>query len=114
MSVKIASFLLLVICSIALPNEDQLTLASSLIVGRDDEKDLYNWQCKVCDSTNKPTHAHIIEEKEKDIKCIITVYKDLIILAFRYTNTALNVWQDILYPLQVKILHYSDQSRWNM
>jgi hypothetical protein len=23
------------------------------------------------------------------------------ILAFRYTNTALNVWQDILYPLQV-------------
>jgi hypothetical protein len=23
------------------------------------------------------------------------------VLAFRYTNTALNVWQDILYPLQV-------------
>lgn len=22
-------------------------------------------------------------------------------LAFRYTNTALNVWQDILYPIQV-------------
>lgn len=36
MSIKIASFLLLILCSIALPYEDQLTLASSLIVGRDD------------------------------------------------------------------------------
>lgn len=27
------------------------------------------------------------------------------VLAFRYTNTALNVWQDILYPLQVKDEH---------
>ena len=33
----------------------------------------------------------------------MSVYKEYIILAFRYTNTALNVWQDILYPLQVKI-----------
>lgn len=32
---KIVSFLLLLICCFALPREDQLTLASSLMVGRD-------------------------------------------------------------------------------
>lgn len=26
-------------------------------------------------------------------------------MAFRYTNTVLNVWQDILYPLQIKDEH---------
>ena len=86
-----------------IPYDDQMTLASSLIVGRDDQSDLYNWDCKVCDPSNKPIHAHIIEEKAKDIKCIITVYSKFMILAFRYTNTALNVWQDILYPLQVTL-----------
>ena len=108
MSIKVALLALLIAISISLPYDDQLTLASSLIVGRDGYEELIAWNCKVCDSSNKPLHAHIIEEKEKDIKCIITVYKDLIILAFRYTNTALNVWQDILYPLQVnKILFRS-------
>ncbi len=41
----------------------------------------------------------------KDIKCILSVYPSFIILAFRYTNTALNVWQDILYPLQIEDEH---------
>ena len=94
--------LLLAVVAFSIPYEDQMTLANSLIVGRDDYSDLYNWDCKVCDSTNKPIHTHFIEEKAKDIKCIISVYSKFMILAFRYTNTALNVWQDILYPLQVK------------
>lgn len=55
----------------------------------------------MCDASNKPLHAHFIEEKAVDIKCILAVYSDFVVLAFRYTNTALNVWQDILYPLQV-------------
>lgn len=33
------------------------------------------------------------------------------ILAFRYTNTALNVWQDILYPLQIKDEHTCDKCK---
>lgn len=94
---------LLAVLVISIPYDDQIALANSLIVGRDDHSDLYNWECKVCDSTNKPIHAHPIEEKAKDIKCILTVYSKFIVLAFRYTNTALNVWQDILYPLQVNL-----------
>lgn len=95
--------LLLVLFTIAfnLPYEDQIALANSLIVGRDDLQDLYDWECKVCTPENKPIHAHAIEEKAVDIKAIMTVYDNFIVLAFRYTNTALNVWQDILYPLQV-------------
>jgi hypothetical protein len=41
-----------------------------------------------------------------DIKCIVSVYSSFIVLAFRYTNTALNVWQDILYPLQVTSMQH--------
>ncbi len=44
----------------SIPYEDQITLANSLIVGRDDYSDLFNWECKVCDSTNKPIHTHPI------------------------------------------------------
>lgn len=44
----------------SIPYEDQITLANSLIVGRDDYSDLYNWECKVCDSSNKPIHTHPI------------------------------------------------------
>lgn len=104
MSLKIVIFLSIVAVLSCLPHDDQLTLASSLIVGRDGYDELYAWNCKVCDNSNKPIHAHIIEEKEKDVKCIITLYPDHLILAFRYTNTAQNVWQDILYPLQVNSL----------
>ncbi len=99
--IKFVVLLAVIGLSVSIPYDDQMTLASSLIVGRADYSDLYNWECKVCDASNKPVHAHIIEEKAKDIKCIITVYSKFMILAFRYTNTALNVWQDILYPLQV-------------
>jgi hypothetical protein len=102
--IKFVVLLAVIGLSVSIPYDDQMTLASSLIVGRADYSDLYNWECKVCDASNKPVHAHIIEEKAKDVKCIITVYPKFIILAFRYTNTALNVWQDILYPIQVAFL----------
>jgi hypothetical protein len=39
------------------------------------------------------------------------VYPTFVILAFRYTNTALNVWQDILYPLQIKDEHTCDKCK---
>ena len=98
---RVLIFGILCLFASSLPFEDQRLLANSLIVGRDDYSDLYNWDCKVCDDTNKPIHAHPIENKKSDVKCIISVYEDMIVLAFRYTNTALNVWQDVLYPLQV-------------
>lgn len=98
---KVVLIGILFVIAASLPFEDQRVLANSLIVGRDDYQDLYNWECKVCDSINKPIHAHFVEETNVDVKCIISVYEDMIVLAFRYTNTALNVWQDILYPLQV-------------
>lgn len=93
--------LTLLYLAVSLPYEDQMALANSLLVGRDDLSDLYEWNCKVCDNSNKPIHSHFIEEKAVDIKSIISVYPTFVILAFRYTNTALNVWQDILYPYQV-------------
>ncbi len=92
-------FLIFLTLAASIPREDQLALANSLMSGNND--DISNWSCKVCDNSNKPLHAHIIEEKAVDIKCIISVYANDIYLAFRYTNTALNVWQDILYPLQI-------------
>lgn len=45
----------------SLPYHDQMCLANSLIVGRDNDEDLITWTCKVCDSSNKPLHAHSIE-----------------------------------------------------
>ena len=103
MKFKIIAFLILISAAFSLPYIDQITLANSLIVGREDNADLYAWTCKVCGMDNKPIHAHVIEEKSVDIKCIMSVYEDFIVLAFRYTNTALNVWEDILYPIQVKV-----------
>lgn len=56
-----AFILLALVCLAAsLPYEDQMTLTNSLIVGRDDLSDLYEWTCKVCDPSNKPKHAHIV------------------------------------------------------
>ena len=92
--------------TLSIPYVDQRCLANSLIVGRDDFQDLYNWECKACDASNKPRHSHPIEESAKDVKCILSVYDEnggYIVLAFRYTNTVQNVWEDILYPFQVNI-----------
>ena len=87
------------VCS--LPYNEQMLLANSMIVGRDDHQDLINWECNVCDESNRPLHAHNIENKGKDIKCTLSTYPKFHVLAFRYTNTVLNVWQDILYANQV-------------
>lgn len=108
---SIIVFLIFLTIAASIPEPDQMCLASSLIVGRDDDEDLINWTCKVCDSSNKPIHAHSIEEKAVDVKCILSVYPNYVILAFRYTNTALNVWQDILYPYQVKDDHTCDKCK---
>ena len=97
--ILLALTLLALVC--AIPHDDQMLLANSMIVGRDDQMDLINWECVVCNTTNKPLHAHYIEEKAKDIKCILATYPKFHVLAFRYTNTLLNVWQDILYANQV-------------
>ena len=74
MQFKLIAFLLLIQFAISLPYIDQITLANSLIVGRDDNADLFDWTCKVCNLENRPVHAHVIEEKSVDIKCIISVY----------------------------------------
>ena len=87
--------------TVSLPYVEQMLLANSMIVGKDDHSDLVNWECNVCDGTNRPLHYHYIEENVKDIKCVLSVYPTFVVLAFRYTNTLLNVWQDILYENQV-------------
>ncbi len=63
MSLKIFILCAIFALALSLPRDDQLTLASSLIVGRDSYDDLFAWNCKVCDTMNKPIHAHVIEEK---------------------------------------------------
>jgi hypothetical protein len=99
---KVALACLLLFClGSALPYVEQMLLANSMIVGRDDMQDLINWDCNVCLPENRPLHTHYIEEKEKDVKCVLSVYPTFIVLAFRYTNTLLNVWQDVLYANQV-------------
>ena len=100
MGSKLLLLALIAAVAVAIPAVDQMLLTNSLIVGR--TEDLVYWICNVCDDTNKPLHSHYIEENEKDIKCILSVYPNYVVLAFRYTNTALNVWQDVLYPLQVE------------
>ena len=53
-------FLALIYVISAIPYDDQMALANSLIVGRDGDTTLYDWTCKVCDASNKPLHAHFI------------------------------------------------------
>jgi hypothetical protein len=100
MGIKFIFLALISVLVSAIPHTDQMLLTNSLIVGR--TEDLIYWICNVCDDSNRPQHTHYIEESEKDIKCILSVYPNYVVLAFRYTNTALNVWQDVLYPLQVE------------
>ena len=55
----------LTLCLLALattlPYVEQMLLANSMIVGRDDQLDLVNWECNVCEESNRPLHAHYIE-----------------------------------------------------
>lgn len=84
----------------ALPWNDQVVLANSLIVGRSEDLEL--WICATCDDSNRPIHSHYILNKKTEIKCVLSVYPEYVVLAFRYTANALNLWQDILYPFQSK------------
>lgn len=59
MKVVVACLFLLSL-SAALPYVEQMLLANSMIVGRDDKQDLINWDCNVCSSENKPLHSHYI------------------------------------------------------
>jgi len=111
MSFKTLLFACLLASSLALPYVDQMLLSNSMIVGREDQLDLVNWECVVCDSSNRPLHAHYIEEKAKDIKAILSVYPTFVVLAFRYTNTLQNVWQDILYANQVVDISVCDNCK---
>lgn len=58
---KAILLLSLIAMALALPYVEQMLLANSMIVGRDDQLDLINWECNVCDSTNRPLHSHYIE-----------------------------------------------------
>jgi hypothetical protein len=53
--------LVLVTLGSCLPYVEQMLLANSMVVGRDDIDDLALWDCNVCDSSNRPLHAHYIE-----------------------------------------------------
>lgn len=59
---KTILLLSLIAMAIALPYVEQMLLANSMIVGKDDQLDLINWECNVCDSSNRPLHSHYIEE----------------------------------------------------
>lgn len=48
--------------------------------------------------------SYIIEEKAKDVKCSLSLYEEYTVLAFRYTATLQNVYQDILWAFQVDFL----------
>lgn len=45
-----------------------------------------------------------MEEKQKDVKAILSVYEEYTVLAFRYTATIKNVAQDILWAFQVEFI----------
>ena len=83
----------------SLPFKHQIALLNSLEVGR--EEDPMVWTCAGCDEDFKPIRSHIIEEDEVKIKSILSVYEEYTVLAFRYTANLKNVWQDLLYPIQV-------------
>ncbi len=59
--IKVWLIALFVIFTTSLPYVEQMAWANSLIVGRDDLSDLYEWTCKVCNASNRPLHAHIVE-----------------------------------------------------
>lgn len=86
----------------ALPWKSQIALVNSLEVGRDE--DPLTWGCVGCDESNKPLTSYIIEEKAKDVKCSLSLYEEYTVLAFRYTATIKNVFQDILWAFQVDFI----------
>jgi hypothetical protein len=94
----------LFIClSLSIPYDQQLALVNSLQVGRDEDPTV--WSCVGCDEDNKPLQSYVIEDKSVEIKAILSVYEEYTVLAFRYTANVKNIWQDILWAIQVQDEH---------
>ena len=64
------------------------------------------WTCAGCESDTKPLNSQIFENTNTKIKSIISAYEEYTVLAFRYTANLKNVWQDLLYPIQVDFLSF--------
>lgn len=98
-SISITVLAVLVCLTVSIPFEQQIALLSSLEVGR--LEDPMAWTCVGCESDNKPIQSFVIEETEVQIRCILSVYEEHTVLAFRYTANLKNVWQDLLWAFQV-------------
>ena len=85
--------------TLALPFKHQIALLNSLESVRNEEP--MTWNCAGCDEDTRPTRSHVVEEDEVKIRAILSVYEEYTVLAFRYTANLKNVWQDLLYPIQV-------------
>ena len=87
---------------LSIPFQDQVALANSLLFGKKSDPD--KWICKVCNDKNKPLSIPLLlENTQIDIATFISVYKNFVVLAFRYTDTLKNVKQDILYFTQTEV-----------
>lgn len=104
MKYSILILLSLIAFTLALPYKHQLALVNSLEVGRNEDPMV--WACTGCDEDNKPLNSYVIQETSKEIRAILSVYEEYTILAFRYTANVKNVFQDILYPIQVDFLPF--------
>lgn len=97
---KAALLLTAIFClSATLPFREQISLLNSLQVGR--LEDPNDWTCVGCEDWNKPIHSYVIEEPNVEIRSILSVYDEYTVLAFRYTANAKNLWQDVLWAIQV-------------
>jgi hypothetical protein len=92
----------LLVLGSTIPWKSQIALLNSLEVGR--AEDPMVWACAGCDSSNKPLQSAIIEDNKKDVKSILSLYPEYTVLAFRYTANLHNVYQDILWAIQVDLL----------
>lgn len=63
------------------------------------------WGCADCYDNNKPLTSVIIESRQHDVKAILSVYEEYTVLAFRYTATLKNIFQDLLWSIQVQDEH---------
>jgi hypothetical protein len=95
-------FATLALLAVSLPFAHQIALENSLQVGRNEDPMV--WSCAGCEEANKPISSHVVEETAVQIRAILSVYEEYTVLAFRYTANLKNVWQDLLYPIQVDFL----------
>jgi hypothetical protein len=98
----------LVALTLGLPYKHQLALVNSLEVGRDEDPMV--WSCVGCDADNKPLRSYLVQETSVEIRAILSIYEEYTVLAFRYTANAKNIFQDVLYPLQVDLLPLSTKT----